>query len=55
MRWIVILLALTSCGPDQQEEFKINGELKQCQIIDSEPCGLRIACDDDQIYRCVTN
>lgn len=55
MRLLVLFLFLVSCGPDQQEEFEINGEMKKCQILEAENCGLRLVCDDDKIYRCVTN
>ena len=55
MRFLALLLLVVACGANEQEDFEINGELKKCQILEAENCGLRVVCEDDTIYRCVTN
>ena len=54
MRLLFLALLLMGCGGKEQQEFEINGEIKSCQILEVQNCGLRIVCGDE-IYHCVTN
>lgn len=57
LTWVTFhLLLLTSCGAqDDPQTFEIQGEIKQCTVIGQHECGLTVACEDDDIYECVTN
>lgn len=50
-----LALFLTACGTNQDQVYEIQGELKTCTVIDTQPCGLTLACQDDGFYQCVSN
>lgn len=57
MKYIIIFFLLISCGQqDEPQTFIIQGQELQCTVIETTPCGLTVACENDAgIHQCVSN
>ena len=49
---LMALLHLTSCGENEDQKFMINGELESCSVIETQACGLTLACDGAGFHQC---
>ncbi len=55
MRYLVLALCFAGCGSNEPHLFNVNGESINCTVIEKEPCGLTLACEDKGFHQCYSN
>jgi len=56
MRYLAVFLFLIACGEsDKPRTYIIQGEELTCTVLDSQECGLTLACEGSGIHQCVGN